>query len=46
MNALNTDGVLSRNGRDGRRTVDAQGGECLQIRLDTSASAGIGSGYR
>jgi hypothetical protein len=44
MDARDAQGVLHRNGRDGRGRVAAQGGDGLDVGLDPRATAGIGTG--
>ena len=41
---INAAGILRRNGRDGAGAVHAESRECLEIRLDSGAAAGIRTG--
>ena len=42
---FNTQGVLGGEGGDCRAAINSQGGEGLEIRLDSGSTGGVGAGY-
>jgi len=45
VDGMDANGILGRQGRDHAHAKSAQDGDSLQIRLDSRAAAGIGTGY-